>query len=410
MFSFNLPPQDALTYLKSKGLELTFDYEEMMHEQHHKAFTVAKITRLDLLNDVHQSLINAMEEGKPFEQWKRELRPTLQEKGWYGKTEVTDEKTGEVKEINVNPYRLRNIYETNLRVAYNVGRYKQFNDLPDSVYWRYVAILDHKVRPSHAALHGMVRHKSDPFWVKNSPPNAWRCRCKVQAFNREQLAQRGYKVTPPETPLPEEYKGAHPDWAYDVRSGASAELETTYYQKAKNALTAAEGSGLGRVAFATALSDLRANFDAKAYEKFVTAVTADVTSPVNEAVAGYIDADVYGFLSTKGITPAEPHIWLTKKGLTHMLRETKKGTGNALTQAEIMRFPQVLTAMAAKVLFDKVKGNVLYIFESEQEGKKNKIAVEVNYSTAKGKRNVILTSGKVQPEDLTAEKIYEEIK
>ena len=38
---------------------------------------------------------------------------------------------------------------------------------------------DDKVRPEHAALHGVTLPPSDSFWDKYYPPNGWNCRCTV---------------------------------------------------------------------------------------------------------------------------------------------------------------------------------------------------------------------------------------
>lgn len=224
MFSFDLKPKDALKYLKNKGYKFSFNYEELMFEAHHRAFTVAKIMRLDLLMDVHESLINALEEGKPFEEWKREIKPTLEKYGWLGETTVTDPRTGETKTIYVGSKRLETIFNTNMRVSYNVGRYDQMKALPISVYWRYVAILDNRTRPSHQALHGMIRHRDDPFWQKNYPPNGWNCRCKVTAYSEKDIKDRGWTITPPDTSLPPGYTGPDPDWDYNVGEGNKQKL------------------------------------------------------------------------------------------------------------------------------------------------------------------------------------------
>jgi SPP1 gp7 family putative phage head morphogenesis protein len=221
MFDFSLKPEEALSYLQGKGYKLSFNYDEVKRDQHNKAFTVAKVTRLDLLTDIHNSLISAMEEGTPFEQWKRDLKPTLKQHGWLGETEAADPKTGEVKTINVNSRRLSTIYYTNMRTSYAKGRYDQMSALPDAVYWRYVAILDSVTRPAHRALHGMIRHRSDPFWTQNYPPNSWGCRCSVRAYQKEQLETNGWKITPESTPLPAGYK-PHPNWSYNV--GATAKV------------------------------------------------------------------------------------------------------------------------------------------------------------------------------------------
>ncbi len=215
-FSWSQEPSAAIAYLRKKKPERHFDYDEIMHEAHHKAFTVAKITELDLLSDIQDSLIRARREGISFAAWKKELKPTLKQKGWWGRTEVANPKTGEVKEIYVGSRRLRNIFYTNTRVAYNVGRAQAQYQLPDAVYLRYVAILDSRVRPKHAKNHGIIRHRDDPFWATHYPPNGWNCRCRVQAYSKAAIARRGWeeKLSAPLHDI------AHPDWRYDVRKGS----------------------------------------------------------------------------------------------------------------------------------------------------------------------------------------------
>ncbi len=214
-FDFNLPPKDAIAYLEGKGLQLSFHYDEIMHEAHHTAFTVAKVTRLDLLSDIHDSIIRAQRDGIPFEQWKNDLTPTLKKYGWWGETSVADPKTGEPKDIYVGSRRLRTIFDTNMRVSYSVGRYKQMMSLEDAVYWCYIAILDSHSRPSHAAKHMTILHRDHPWWILNYPPNAWNCRCKVRAYSLAALQAMGYNVSDIN---PENI--ASPDWAYDVGAGS----------------------------------------------------------------------------------------------------------------------------------------------------------------------------------------------
>lgn len=228
--SFSLPPKQAIDYLAQKGYALSFNYDEIMHESHHSAFTVAKVTRLDLLTDIHQSLIDAMQKGTPFKEWKKNLTPTLVKYGWYGDTSVTDPRTGESKDIYVGSRRLRTIFDTNMQVAYSAGRHREMMNLVDSVYWRYVTRDDGKVRHSHALLHGMIRHRDDPIWKTIYPLNDWHCRCKVQAFSIEDITSRGWKITDQSTPLPDGFQ-VHPDWAYDVGAMSKYSAENAYWQK-----------------------------------------------------------------------------------------------------------------------------------------------------------------------------------
>ena len=212
IISFKLKPKDAIKYLKNKGYKLTFDYREMMYEAHHKAFTVAKITRLDLLADIKESILKAQKEGLSFQSWKKNIKPILIKKGWWGEVEVTNPKTGESKKIFVGNRRLKTIFYTNARVAYQVAKAKKYYEDENVVYLKYIAILDNKTRPSHKALHGTILPKNDSFWETHYPPNGWNCRCRVRAIPAHK------KVTPTDKrTLPK--NAVDSDWAYDVRKG-----------------------------------------------------------------------------------------------------------------------------------------------------------------------------------------------
>ncbi len=212
IISFKLSPKEAIKYMQNKGYKLTFDYKEMMHEAHHKAFTVAKITRLDLLSDIKESIIKAQKEGLSFQSWKKHIKPILIKKGWWQEVEVKDPKTGKIQKIFVGNRRLKTIFYTNARVSYQVAKAKKYYEDDNVVYLKYIAILDKKTRPSHRALHGTILPKNDPFWESNYPPNGWNCRCRVRAIPAHK------KVTPTDkSTLPKNIADA--DWAYDVREG-----------------------------------------------------------------------------------------------------------------------------------------------------------------------------------------------
>ncbi len=210
---FGLTSSEALKYLKSKGLKLTYHYDEMMHEAHDKAFTVAKVTRADLLDDIHVSLQEALENGATFEEWQKKIKPTLQKKGWYGEKEITDPKTGEVKTIKIGARRLRHIYDTNMRVAMQKGRYKQMRGFKKAVYWRYVSALLENTRTSHASKHGLVKHRDDTWWSVNYPPNDHKCKCTVTAHTKSELEDEKWSV---DDSKHENIAGR--DWAYNVGS------------------------------------------------------------------------------------------------------------------------------------------------------------------------------------------------
>ncbi|MRR33163.1 phage head morphogenesis protein, partial [bacterium] len=186
-YAFGLKPEEAIKYFESKGFAITWDWHEILEHAHARAFTVAKATRLDILQDIRDELQRGLDEGTTFADFKKALTPRLKAKGWWG--EVVNETTGEIAQVG--PHRLRTIFETNIQTAYQVGHYKsQMENAADRPWWMYVAVLDSRTRPAHAALNGLTFRHDDPFWSSHYPPNGFRCRCSVRALDDGGLADK----------------------------------------------------------------------------------------------------------------------------------------------------------------------------------------------------------------------------
>lgn len=192
-YCMTLPPKQAVEYMRSKGFAITWDWEELWQDAQAQAFTVAKATRLDILQDIRDAVEKALQDGKTLAWFEKELTPVLHAKGWWGRQEVTNEVTGEVDLVQLgSPWRLKTIYRTNIQTAYQAGRFQeQLENADDRPYWQYIAILDGKTRPSHRAMNGKVLRYDDPFWGAFYPPNGWGCRCRVKALSGSNLQRRG---------------------------------------------------------------------------------------------------------------------------------------------------------------------------------------------------------------------------
>lgn len=71
----------------------------------------------------------------------------------------------------------------------------------------YVTMADHRVRETHAALHGIRRRASDPFWTAFFPPWEYGCRCKALdagTTNGQRLNMD--RPTPDPETVPEEFR------------------------------------------------------------------------------------------------------------------------------------------------------------------------------------------------------------
>lgn len=245
---FNRPPAAAQEFLQGKGYTITESWKDLPGEAHSRAFTVARAARIEILQSIREELQRAMDEGLPFEVFQRNLKPRLQALGWWGK--AIDKETGEItpypgtgRPIELgSPRRLETIYRANLQTAYMAGRWKQIQANRDRApYVQYIAVMDGRTRPSHAALNGRVFHIDDPIWKYIAPPNGFNCRCRLRAFSLKELQARGLEVSSSEgyinqvtqpdrhgrpvtrtvIKLPGMDRGFSPDLGWDYNPGAA---------------------------------------------------------------------------------------------------------------------------------------------------------------------------------------------
>jgi len=195
-FAFNLEPREAVDYMRRKGARLSFDWWDVWQDAHARAFTVAKVVRMDVLEDIRRMVLEALEKGLSLEAFREQLEPKLKAKGWWGYQDIVNPKTGQLERVLAGtPWRLKTIFRTNLQSAYMAGRWRQFQaNKAARPYLQYVAVMDSKTRPSHAALHGKVFHIDDPFWRTHYPPLGFNCRCRVRALSEKNVRDRGITV------------------------------------------------------------------------------------------------------------------------------------------------------------------------------------------------------------------------
>ena len=114
---FKLAPAKAIKYFKNKNNKLSWDWYEVWQDAHKKSFTVAKVMREDILKDIRSAVDKALSEGKTFQEFQKELKPTLQKKGWWGEQFVVDS-NGVAEKVQLGSmYRLKTIYRVNMQTA-----------------------------------------------------------------------------------------------------------------------------------------------------------------------------------------------------------------------------------------------------------------------------------------------------
>jgi hypothetical protein len=196
----DIVPKEALAYLKNKNLKPAFSYKDVWHEEHVTAFTVAKAMQLDVLSDLHTAVVDAMEKGQSFESFKKNIKPLLQQKGWWGKKEMADPLTGKTVNAQLgSDRRLQTVYRVNMRSAYQKGQYDRTmaSDLHPYLMYRIGPSVHH--REDHVSWDGLILPKNDPFWDSHFPPNGWGCKCYTRAVTearKKKYEENGIPTSP----------------------------------------------------------------------------------------------------------------------------------------------------------------------------------------------------------------------
>jgi len=236
----NLPFDEAIAYFNQKGYALSPNsWRDVWQQAHARAFTVAQVTAMEVLEDIRGELKKAVDGGQSIQSFKKNLKERLTARGWFapdGEDAWVTLPDG-TRRKRLTPWRLDTIFRANVQSAYQVGRFKQMQDVKERrPYWQYKAILDKATRDEHAAMHNKVYHADHPVWDQWYPPNGFNCRCYVKTLSEKQLKARGLK---------EQKKGVRkkPDegWRYNVGQAGLDEWKPDvgkYSEKAKVLLTA----------------------------------------------------------------------------------------------------------------------------------------------------------------------------
>lgn len=193
----SLTAVEAVEFFRKKGYAIGFSWRDVWKEEHAAAFTVAKAMRIDILEDIRGAVDKAIAKGITFSEFKKQLEPVLQAKGWWGKKKIRDPLDGKLKTAQLGSNRrLRTIYDTNMRMAHAAGGWERAERLKERrPYLRYFTVGDERTRESHRKFHNTILPVDHPFWETHYPPNDWFCRCKTQQLSERDLKRFGYKVS-----------------------------------------------------------------------------------------------------------------------------------------------------------------------------------------------------------------------
>ena len=206
-------PRDALAYFRDKDLRVGFDFQDVWGQEHAHSFTVAKAMKVDILDDVRAGLDEALAEGKTFRDFSRQLKPKLQEKGWWGIKDEIDPSTGERRRVQLgSPRRLKTIYQSNLRSARSAGQWQRIQRTKETQpYLLYELGPSENHREEHVSWAGTLLPVDHPWWRDHMTPNGYGCKCRVRQVSEveaERMEREGIQdpqaelETDPGTGLP----------------------------------------------------------------------------------------------------------------------------------------------------------------------------------------------------------------
>lgn len=171
-----VPPDAAIEFWKQRAKLTDEQAKALGAEVKQRAFYVTGLAKQDLVQLVSDGIEEALKNGETLADFKQRIAAAIDAQGWHD-------------------HRVENIFRTNMQTAYSAGRYKKMQAVKASrPYWQYIAVMDKRVRPSHAILHELVYPADHEFWASNYPPNGFRCRCGVRTLSARQVEKQGLTV------------------------------------------------------------------------------------------------------------------------------------------------------------------------------------------------------------------------
>lgn len=170
----------AAEFLGSKEAVPMEVYKELEKKSRDRAFSVSHYASAEVLNQFLRELVNAVEDGTPYDTFLENMNTFLERNGYTA----------------VNPWHASVIFETNVQTAYNAGHYETMQKAKKyRPYWQYKTAGDGRVRETHVAMQDKVYAADDPIWNVWYPPNGYRCRCTVVSLTEEQVKRMGLEVS-----------------------------------------------------------------------------------------------------------------------------------------------------------------------------------------------------------------------
>jgi SPP1 gp7 family putative phage head morphogenesis protein len=419
---FKKAPKEAVRFLAERRQQPSDGWETVSAQAHQHAFTVAQTAGFDVLGDIRAAIEQARDQGLTHKQFQEQLKPLLQAKGWWG--QAIDPETGEILKTYPGtsrpvrygtPARLKLIYDQNMAGANAAGRReRQLASAKLFPFWRIVAVMDGRTRPTHRALNGKVFPADHPIWAIIYPPQGFRCRCIVQALTQAQVDKAGIQVEGYDGEVVERqvpvnagrdlltvrgWKTADgrefwPDPGFDQAPGLKGhEATERLFKAASRSFPTTEALDVVR-------KNLGSELSRSSWKAFVQDAMASPVSRGRSAVLGVLsEADLAAAIA-KGKPADSPVVYVEDRLLVGKKARRHEEAGNALTEQEWLQLAGMFQAPVMR-LWD-VKNETLINVYPSSDARQVKIAVDINrFKVGKDARaNRAATVFKVTEDDL----------
>ncbi|PKM10436.1 MAG: hypothetical protein CVV15_06520 [Gammaproteobacteria bacterium HGW-Gammaproteobacteria-5] len=423
---FQLTPKEAVEFLQGRGdLVASYNWQDVWQEEHTRQFTVSRLTNLDVLESLRDSITQSVQGDLSRRDWNKNARAVLADAGWWGKKELIDPQTGKTVTTTFDPARLKLIYDTNTRTAYSAGLFERIErNKRTHPFIRYITKRDERVRASHRAWDNITLPVDHPFWDTHIPPNGWRCRCRVIGVSQRDydkgVAPNGepLKKTAPSTEtrtwvnkrtgeVSQVPVGIDPGFGHNPGRARMANMATVQADKIASA-----SASLGAAAAAIMTPGEQAARHA-AWGDFIEAARAENRPTGLSEVLGFIDAATLAWLAARERLPQTAGVVVQDKLLIGPKAARHGTAGDALTTGEWQSLAEKFDG-AERVLWDKRNETLVVVVDSLTDPRKIKIAVALDFfiKTSAGKRQVnsVRTVFKVDAVTLEDGNIYEVVK
>jgi len=164
--------EKAIAYALSRDVVIGEEYYNVLTAvQRKQAVSIAGLAEVEQIRYVMAQVDSALINGSTFEQFRQNVN---------------------LVDIDLPRHRLKTIYQTNLQAAYGHGRWMQQQaNAKNKPYLMYVTKNDNLVRPEHRILNKTIRPIGDAFWLYNTPPLDFNCRCVTRGLTPREAEQRG---------------------------------------------------------------------------------------------------------------------------------------------------------------------------------------------------------------------------